>query len=471
MGLAREIADRIVALRYEDLPPQAVYGSRIAVMDTVGCLLAGAHEDAPRIARDLVASGDGPCTIAGTARRAGALDAALVNGTAAHALDFDNGSNSMGGHVSATMVPALLAAAEAYGGTGRDLVLAHTAGFETGTRIGRGVNFHHYEKGWHPTSTLGTFAVAGACASLLRLTAAQTEVALAISASLAGGIKANFGTMVKPLHVGHCARNGLMAVLLARAGYSASPDALEHKQGFFNVFNGLGNYDSRRILENWGAPLDIVAPGAGYKQYPCCAATHAALDATFRIAARHGGKIDPARIAKVETWTPARRLAHTNRPDPRDNLDAKFSVQYCVARALVDGEIVIAHFEGEAWRDARVATLLPRVRSAVHLPGQFPADNHFGAEVKVTFTDGTADADRVDIQLGRTADNPIAPPQLRAKFDNCAARVLPRTQVAELGAMLDALEKIASVRALAALLGTPAHGAVATRRTEGMHAG
>ncbi len=450
--LAHELAQRIVALRYEDLPPEAIYGSRIAVIDTLGCMLAGAHEDTVRIVRESIgATAQGPCTIAATKLRASALDAALINGTAAHALDYDNGSNSMGGHASATMVPALVAAAEAFGASGRDIILAHTAGFEAGTRIGHGVNFHHYEKGWHPTSTLGTFAVIGACASLLKLTAAQTATALAIGASLASGIKANFGTMVKPFHVGHCARNGLHAVLLARGGYSAAADAFEHKHGFFEIYNGKGNYDASRILAHWASPLEIVAPGAGYKQYPCCAATHAALDATFKIVKRRG-KSAPERIAQIETWTPARRLAHTNRPDPQGNLDAKFSVQYCVARALIDGEIVMEHFEGDAYRDARVCALLPRVHSEIHRPGQFPADNHFGAEVKVTFADSSVDSDRVDIQLGRTSDNPIPPGQLRAKFDNCAARALPTAQVAKLGALLDRLEELGAVTELGSLL-------------------
>ncbi len=448
MGLALDIAKQIVALREAALPVAALEASRVAVEDTLGCMLAGAAEPATTIVAATVAGSDGPCSLVGSDRRASALDAALVNGTAAHALDYDNGSNTMGGHVSATVVPALLAAAEAFGGSGRDLLVAHTVGFETGTRIGLGVNFHHYEKGWHPTSTLGTFAVVGACASLLKLDAAQTATALAIGASLASGIKANFGTMTKPMHVGHCARNGLFAVLLAREGYTASAAAFEHKQGFFEVYNGAGHYDAARILEHWAAPLQILQPGAGYKQYPCCAATHAALDATLAMVRGEGGRIDPRRVAKIETWTPARRLAHTDRPDPHGNLDAKFSVQYCVSRAVIDGRIGIEHFEGEAWRDPAVRGLMARVHSTVHRPGQFAADNHFGAEVKITFDDGRVLTDRVDIQLGRTANNPIPPAQLRAKFVDCAGRVLPSAHVGQLVRQLDDLVSLDQVSGL-----------------------
>lgn len=464
MTLAEELAARIVAMRYDDLPAAAVQWSRVAFMDTIGVMLAGADEDSTRIARGVVAGNgaDGPCRVVGARRGAGCLDAALVNGTAAHALDFDNGSNSMGGHASATMVPALIAAAQAHGGSGPDLLLAHTVGFETGTRIGHAVNFHHYEKGWHPTSTLGTFAVAAACSSLLKLDRQQTATALAVAASLASGIKANFGTMTKPLHVGHCARNGLLAALLARDGFTAHTGAFEHQHGFLNVFNGPGTFRAERMLAGWGEPLEIVRPGAGYKEYPCCAATHAALDATFRLIREHGPIAD-RRIAHVRTWTPARRLAHTNRPDPRSNLDAKFSVQYCVSRALLDGKIVIEQFEGDACHDERTRALMQRVHADVHRPGQFPADNHFGAEVEVKLVDGRSLTGRVDIQRGRTSDDPIPPDLLRAKFENCASRALGADQARDLARAIETLDTAGSIDRLAGLLAPAAASQEAIR--------
>src|SRR4029077_5316506 len=213
--------------------------------------------------------GGGECLIFGSDRRAAPLDAALVNGTAAHALDFDDVSNSLGGHPSAPILPALFALGETLDSTGRDFITAYVVGFETETRIGRGVHFHHYEKGWHPTATLGVFGAAAACCHLPGLARAKTAQALAIAASLAAGIKANFGTMTKPLHVGHTARSGLFAAMLAREGFTANPAALEHKQGFLEVFNGAGTYDAARILERWGEPYDIVRPGLAVKQHPC----------------------------------------------------------------------------------------------------------------------------------------------------------------------------------------------------------
>src|SRR5690606_17021716 len=158
----------------------------------------------------------------------------------------------------------------------------------------------------------------------------QTETALALSASLAAGIKANFGTMAKSLHAGQCARSGLLAALLARKGFTANPDAFEHKQGFFALFGGQGNYAPERVLERWLAPYDIVDPGASYKLYPCCYSTHAAVQGALELVRRQGGVYAADAIARVDIRTHTSRLLHTDRHDPRSALEAKFSVQYCV---------------------------------------------------------------------------------------------------------------------------------------------
>jgi 2-methylcitrate dehydratase PrpD len=254
-----------------------------------------------------------------------------------------------------------------------------------------------------------------------------------------------------------------MSALLARKGFTANPDAFEHKQGFFNVFNGPGNYDAARILENWSDPLDIVAPGACYKQYPCCAGAHAAIDAALALVRKHG-PFDFHTLARVETWTPKRRLAHTNRPDPASALDAKFSVQYCVARALLHGKIVFEHFEGDAYRDPVVRGLLPRIRAAPHAENQFPAGNNNGAEVKVTTTDGKAFSDKVERALGRTSENPIPFERLHAKFEDCALRVLAPETVAALSRKIDKFEELGSAREFTRLLEPAGVGKVNARR-------
>src|SRR4051794_18305592 len=251
MSLALHVAERIHALRYQDIAPAALDWTAAAFVDTVGVTLAGIVDEGPRTLLRVpgVAAAPGPALILGTRRRTSVLDAALVNGTAAHALDYDDVAAALGGHPSAMLVPALLPLGEMLGSSGHDLVLAYVVGFETMCRIGRSVHHHHYEKGWHPTATLGIFGTVAAAARLLRLPVPQTAVALGLAASFAGGIKANFGTMTKPLHVGHAVRNGVFAALLAQQGFTANHAALEHRQGFLEVFNGPGTYNAGRMLD------------------------------------------------------------------------------------------------------------------------------------------------------------------------------------------------------------------------------
>jgi 2-methylcitrate dehydratase PrpD len=298
--------------------------------------------------------------------------------------------------------------------------------------------------------TLGVFGATAACAKLLRLDDERTAIAFGIAASLASGIKANLGTMTKPLHVGHCARNGLFAALLAKDGFTANTAAFEHKHGYLNVFNGPGNYHIERILPRWAAPLDIVEPGIAIKQYPCCGSTHPAADAMLELVRKHS--LSPGRIAAVESLTHPRRLEHTNRPDPKTSVDAKFSVQYVLARAATDGHIAIEHFEGDAFRDAGVRKLMSRVRAAPYTTENFPEDNHFAAQVTVTTTDGARLVARVDQPHGRTSANPLSREALKVKFDNCARRALPDGRVEQLYAAIGEFDKLKDVRTVTGII-------------------
>ena len=455
MTILEGIAERISAITYADLPPQAVQWAKAAVLDTVGVTLAGAREPCTQIVERVLGSSGGECLVFGTNRRAAPLDAALVNGTAAHALDFDDVSNSLGGHPSAPILPALFALADMLDCPqqpigGRDFIAAYVAGFETETRIGRGVHHHHYEKGWHPTATLGVFGATAACCHLYGLDQGKTAQALAIAASLAAGIKANFGTMTKPLHVGHTARSGLLAAQLAREGFTANSAALEHKQGFLLVFNGPGTFDPEAILQDWGRPYDIVRPGLAVKQHPCCGSTHPPIDALLMLRAENS--IPPEKVARIDSWTHPRRLAHTDRPDPQSGLDAKFSVQYCLARALLQGGIVLEDFEGEAFRDPTTRALMQRIHTAPH-PEESEA---LGAEVRITFDDGHTVAKRIGAALGRGPDNPMPAEALTGKFANCAARALPGAQVERVQRMLLQLDEAPSLRAVVAAIALPA---------------
>jgi len=447
MSFATELSNKINELQYDALPADAVHWAKVGILDTVGVTLAGAAEECTRIALGVTGASSGPALVFGHARRIGALDAALVNGTASHALDFDDCNNTLGGHPSAPVLPALFALADEIGATGQDFIAAYVAGFETECKLSMAVNFYQYTRGWHPTATLGVFGSAAACAHLLKLSVAQTATALSMAASFSSGVKSNFGTMTKPLHVGHCSRNGLFAALMARNGFTAGPQAFEHKQGYFEVFNGAGNYDAEKTIPAWANPLDITRPGIAIKSYPCCGSTHPAIDCMLELVHKH--KLTPDNVAKIESWTHPRRLEHTNRPDPQSSLDAKFSVQYTLARALKDGTVKIEQFEGDTWKDPATRAILPKVHSTTYTTAQFPADNHFGAEVKVTMTDGRVVSTKTDQALGRSVDKPLPADKLKEKFDNCAARALSTDNVARLYAAIQDFESVKDVREIA----------------------
>ena len=426
MTLAREIAERCVAMRFDALPPEAIHWARIGVLDFVGVTLAGQSEPCSQIAARISAA-PGPALLFGLGRKVAALDAAMINGTASHALDFDDCSDTLGGHPSAPILPALFAladqlAADGKGVSGQDFINAYVTGFEAETRIGRAVNFHHYEKGWHPTATLGVFGSAVSCSRLLGLDAEQTTVAIAIAASFASGLKANFGTMTKPLHVGQSSRNGLYAALLAREGFTAADNVFEHKQGFFMVFNGEGNFDAARVLVDWASPLDILKPGIAIKQYPCCASTHPAIDVMIDLATEH--EITADMVESVDCWTHPRRLNHTNRPDPRSALDAKFSVQYCVARGLQRRRVVLSDFDGAAHDEAEIRDIMSRVHAAPHPAMQMNTTEHFGSEIRLHLKDGRVISGTTDRPLGRGPTKPLPLPRLEGKFLDCAERQL-----------------------------------------------
>lgn len=443
MSIAEALAERIASVRYDMLPADAVHWARVAILDTVGCTLAGAGEPCAQIA-GRVAMSSGPSLVFGSTRRVAPLDAALINGTASHALDYDDCSDTLGGHPSAPILPALFALAETRAVGGRAFVAAYVAGWETETRIARGINFHHYEKGWHPTATIGVFGSTAACCHLLGLAPDVTAKALALAASFSSGVKANFGTMTKPLHVGHASRNGLLAALLASEGFTANPGALEHRQGFLHVFNGEGNFDVAPIVAEWGEPWDIVRPGVAIKQYPCCGSTHPAVDAMLMLVREHG--LTPAMVERVDSWTHPRRLAHTNRPDPQGELDAKFSVQYCLARALLSGRVALEHFEGESYREDGIRALLQRIYAAPHPEMSMASTQHFGAEVRVTLKDGRVLTKKVDRPLGRGPEVPLPVALLEAKFLDCAGRAISRQAAEGLLAALRAIDGVGDIR-------------------------
>ncbi len=446
MSFALTLAGHVKAIGFETVPDAAVHIASRAFADTIGVALAGCRVDfldgveaALEIGRD-----DSQATKIGRPGRCTVLQAALINGTSAHALDFDDCSTTMGGHPSAPVIPALLALAQERRASGLQLLEAYLAGVELETRLARSVMPHHYEKGWHPTATLGVFGAAAASARLIGLDAQGIATALSIAVSMASGLKSNFGTPIKPLHVGQAAYNGVLAAVLAEKGLSANHDAFEHRYGFFTVFNGEGTFSPECALADWGAPMEVLDPGIAIKQHPCCGSAHSAVDAALEIRRRYG-PFAATEIARIETSTHRMRLAHTNRPEPRTGLDAKFSVQFLTAKALMAGVLRLSDFEDATFLDADVAALLGRTTATAH-----EKPNAYLGEVRVTLADGRVLEASASTEFGRGPNNPMSDEELEAKFVDCASGHMAAEPAATLFRTILDLRKAETVDAIMA---------------------
>jgi len=442
-SLTPELAALAAGLSLADLSTAAREWACRTFADTVACGIAGATEDAVRLAGAILPASPGPAALFGRGGRLHELDAAQLNGIAAHALDFDDCNLEMDGHPSVSIVPALLALGDRLDCSGADLLTAYVAGVEAEIRIARLSNPAHADRGWHPTVTFGVIGAAVATGRLLRLSPERMAVAIGIAASCAAGLRANSGTMTKPLHAGQANRNGLQAALLADAGFTARPTALEHKFGFMAAFNGGIAPDFAPALDGWGRDFALLSPGIAIKQYPCCAYIHCAIDAASDLR----GLIEGGLIEDVEVALHGRRLKNIDRPHPRDGLDAKFSTQYLTARALIAGGIGFSDFEAPSISDPATAALSARVRLTAH----DEADLSFG-RVTVRLADGRSFSAGARVAMGRDPSNPMTQAQFRAKFDDCVRRVLSPDTAGRLYEQLMTLPDQPSARRLTDLM-------------------
>ena len=425
----------------------------LAFADTIGVMLAGAREPAAQMAQASAAeesTGTGPCRVLGTALRTGPQLAAFANGVAAHALDYDDMCFVSMAHPSCALVPAALAAGELSAARGSLVLDAYVAGFEIECRLGTVMNPRHYhQRGWHCTSSIGTLGAAAAAARVLGLDAARTRHALGIAASTACGLKENLGSMVKPLHAGLAARNGLMAARLAQRGFTASAHALDGPQGYLAAMDSEG-LSLETAFADLGTRWEILETGVTVKLYPSCAATHPPLDALIDLQRRSGFTAADVEAIDVEvdSMTP-RLLIH---PAPTSGLEAKFSMPFCAAAALVYGRLDLATFDVDHIRNPAVQALMPRVtlRGNAAFDAAAPLSQ---ARVTVRLTDGRAfvqAADGARGYPGRLTDDELA-----SKFIACATGLLTATGAAAAWSALRDLGSMANVRDLLALVSVP----------------
>ena len=423
--------------------------ARLGITDFVGVAFAGLLEEQSRIIMDYARKmGSRPqATVIGGSLKTSPYLAALVNGTVGHSLDYDDVAISLIGHPSVFLAPTIFAIMEAHhcqgmGSSGRDILTAYVIGYEVACHLARPVLQSHYVQGWHSTATFGTLGAAASAAWLLRLNTDQVRMALGIAASLAGGLRQNFGTMTKPLHAGMAAAHGVQAALLAQAGFTADSSIIESPLGFSRVFGHNEEVDWAEVSKQLGKKLIINGPeGLSIKPYPTCGFTHCAIDAAIYMKNEH--KINVADIAEIELGvSPFDRqiLIHHH---PQTGLEGKFSLEYCVARALVSGEVRLKHLTNVAIDESEIKSLMDKMQwvEEYRMPVMGTAEGFGTKSVTVKLKNGRQYGKEVAIAKGMP-QNPLTTNEFNAKYRDCASTMLSKEYVDESLAVLTNLEHV-----------------------------
>lgn len=415
---ARVLSEAVCALRFADLPPAVVDVARLAFLDWIGAALAGAGEESVRILMDVLPHAGGPAeaTILPGAGTGPAVFAALINGTASHATEVDDFHKTSMIHLGITVIPAILALAEARRASGEEFVTALVAGFEAGIRVGEAVNPSHWEF-WHPSGTCGTFAAAAGSGRLLGLAPAQMTFALGLAGTQASGLRF-YGGMNKHLHPGKAAMNGLLAALLAERGFTGDEAIFEGETGFCRA-------TARDVdLEKLTAALPLTpgnfrCPENSYKPlYGSCRHTHPAIDAVLRIVTDSPVRPEDVATIRCRTFGAATRLLSD--PTVRDAVSAKFSLPYCIAVAIKDRRVGLDAFAPSRLDDRVVRALMERVTVEVDPAMDAAYPSMLPAEVEIVDRTGRARTARVDQPKGEP-ENPMSPAEIVDKYTQLAS--------------------------------------------------
>lgn len=357
-NLMNRLVSFILNTSYENLSEDLVFLSKQAIVDTMGVSLAGWNEDAVQKAIKVYASSEtGEASLWGQRTYVDVEKAAIINGTASHVLDFDDASAGVIIHPSAPILAAITPLAEQLNSSGKEVITAYAIGTEVMVRIGEVMGINHYNAGWHATDTLGTIGAVAACASLKKLNEEQCVNAIAIGASMAGGLQKNFGSMTKPLHVGLAATHGIESVKLAEQDFTGNREIFGNR-GFFLAFGGIDVTEEQLAEIQFGKPFDLLT-GLSVKKFPCCFATHRFIHGALLLKEEHGIQIED--ITKIVLHAQPRSLLPLVHSRPQTGLQGKFSAEYTVLAAILDGYVNLSSFEDQQVQREIIQQLMPKV--------------------------------------------------------------------------------------------------------------
>ncbi|PIV23071.1 MAG: MmgE/PrpD family protein [Deltaproteobacteria bacterium CG03_land_8_20_14_0_80_45_14] len=440
--ITRKLAKFIYQTSYKDIPENVIEQSKLLFLDWLGVTLAGSREKIAAILLNFLEEVDGghslsQATLIGKGLKTDILKASLINGAVSHALDLDDYHGPVLAHPTATLLPGILAVVEWKRLSGKELITALVMAFDVFVRLGYAAGRIHYDRGWHATSTLGHFGATAGIGKLLNLNAEQLVNAFGIAGTQAGGVRQVFGTMCKPFHAGKASMDGLLSALLAEKGFTSSKEMIEGKQGFLDIFSdGAG---SEKVVANLGKTYHLRE--ISFKPYASCGFTHSTIDLMREV--RKKAKVDVNDVEEIKIEVNRGALDAAGKIEPKTGLEGKFSIYYCAALALKEGEAGIDKFTDERVKDPQMVKLMKKVKA---IPVE-DDDLYLGARGSVRMKDGTEYKESTVFPKG-DPQNPLSYDELAEKFRSITMGVLPRNKIEKLIQKIKILEELKDIGSL-----------------------
>ncbi|MGQ0523337.1 MAG: MmgE/PrpD family protein [Betaproteobacteria bacterium] len=459
-SLTAYVSEFITRTRASAIPRDVMHLGKRSILDGIGLALAGNAAESGHIVRSHLRSlgvpTDKGCTVIGTHLKVPARFAAFANGVAVHADDYDDTQLAVAKdrvyglltHPTAPALPPVLALGELGNRSGIDVLTAYQIAVEVETKVAEAINPRHYDHGFHTTGTVGTFAATAGAARLLGLNVEQTRRALGIGASQAAGLRENFGTMTKPFHPGRSCESGVVAAEFARLGWTATPVVLEANRGFFQAAGG--GYDPAAIQGKLGNPWTFAMPGVSIKPHPSGSLTHPGMGKMLDLIREHD--VRPEQVAKVRVGTNRHMPNALIHHRPKNELQAKFSMEFCMAILLLERKAGLAQFTDEVVNRPAVQSMIERIDFGVHPDAEAAGYEKMTTIIDIELKDGRTLSGRADFGKGSPI-NPMSDRELSDKFRECAEwGKLPEAQAEKVIDTVFGLEKVKSIRELTRLL-------------------
>lgn len=446
-SMTHQAALYAVGLQFEDLPEEVIQTAKISLRDYFATAIAGSRQPVNQklwnYAR-LVSSSLILASVLGHHEKLPVEYAALINGASGHALDFDDCQDEIHGHPSVVVWATVTTLGELFKISGRDAITAYIAGIEVMCKVCGAIEKTHYGKGWHATGTGGAIGAAVAASKVMRLSVDETVNAIGLACSFASGIRGNFGSMAKPIHAGWAAKNGITAAYMTKAGVTAMPQILEKLCGFVNCFSSESIENVKAYFSKIGSVYSVLNPGLQFKAFPCCRGAAWPICAAFSLRERVPEVVNVEDIENVTFYVQPWQGTTLVYADPKTGLQAKFSGEYCTARALAYGKVVLSDFTDTAVLDPLVQKL--RAKCTMIVTKDIDEYNN-APTIVVTMRDGTIYQEKCTYFMGHK-NNPMSEDQHLEKYYSCVEESIGIDRARQGAKMLSTIDTLADITAL-----------------------